>query len=76
MKRRTGMDRALEDLGAAFFFATLVMAVLKVAGVIALGWRWVLSPLWGATALVFGLYAIGYFITALGHALSSTKPQP
>jgi hypothetical protein len=43
---------------------TALLALMKLAGVIAASWLWVLSPIWGALALI-ALAGLGAFLFVL-----------
>ena len=42
--------------GASLFTATVIFTTLKLTGVAAWSWLWVLSPVWGAAGLVLGMF--------------------
>ena len=46
---------------------TIAFIVLKLCGVIAWGWLWVLSPLWISLGLVLGFIVIGGLCVLIYH---------
>ena len=57
------------------FFAMLAVAfiVLKLTGVVAWSWIWVLSPMWIPAAIILGLGAL-YVVFGIGEGVINALP--
>lgn len=51
----------------------IVFIVLKLVGVIAWSWWWVLSPLWIPLALIVLIFVVGFFLAAVTGQLGRAR---
>ncbi len=56
-----------------FFFAFVILAALKLLGVIALSWIWVTAPLWAPWVVTYIFVALCFFVAMLGQRASLKK---
>lgn len=45
-------------------YLTVILVVLKLAGIVDWSWIWILAPLWMPVAIVLGIAVVGFFFAA------------
>jgi hypothetical protein len=54
-----------------------ILIILKLNGVITISWIWVLFPIWGAFAILGGLFSLLFLYMFIYHIYESLfKPEP
>lgn len=62
------IKKTIDKLGLGLVF-TIILAALKVFGVISWGWIWVTAPFWGSFVLVGGLVLLSVILNLSMNAL-------
>lgn len=61
-------DKTVQSSGGGIGFCgllTIAFIVLKLCGVIAWSWWWVLSPIWISFAIIIGIFAIAALVVLI-----------
>lgn len=66
------MRNNIGDIGFAGLLA-IAFIILKLCGVIAWSWIWVLSPIWIPAAIVTGLFIAGFIAGGVAYAINRKR---